>query len=132
LSETAKWARFLGIVSLIALVLLAIVGIYSVTTVSKFEEEYGNSSGASATAYGMGTAIGYLIIFLIYVYPIISILRFAGKMRQALNGNDQHALNASFQNLKTCFRYIGIVTIIFLALMFLSLIFTLAGSALSS
>jgi len=35
-------------------------------------------------------------------------------MSRALNANDQLALNSSFQNLKLYFRYLGIITILFL------------------
>lgn len=129
LSETAKWARFLAIVGLISLVLLVAIGIYSAVMLNQFESEYGGYRRRGlGSALGFGTAIGYFIIFLIYVFPIVFMLRFANKMRQALNGNDQMALNASFQNLKVCFRYIGIVTIIFLVLMVLGILLGIAGS----
>jgi hypothetical protein len=37
-------------------------------------------------------------------------------MKVALAGNDQPALNSAVQNLKMCLRYIGILTIIIMAL----------------
>jgi hypothetical protein len=52
-------------------------------------------------------------------------------MSSALNTNDQAMLNASFQNLKVCFRYLGIITIVFMVMIALSLVFGLAGLALS-
>jgi hypothetical protein len=50
-------------------------------------------------------------------------------MRAALNGNDQQALNTSFQNLKACFRYIGIITIIALVFLAIGLVFGIMGAA---
>ena len=131
LSETAKWARFLAIVGLIFLIFLVVLGIYSAVTLSQFEDEFrGYSRRSFATGVGIGTAITYFIVFLIYVFPIVFTLRFASKMRLALNTNDQEALNTSFQNLKICFRYIGVVTIIFLVLMVLGFVLGIAGTAM--
>ena len=112
LSETAKWARFLAIVSFIALLLITAFGVYTSIVLSQFEDMYGFERKGMGNALGLGTAITYLLVFLIYIFPIVFMFRFAGKMRQALDSNDQGALNASFQNLKVCFRYLGIVTII--------------------
>jgi len=128
LSETAKWARFLAIVGLISLLLLVALGIYSAVMLNQYESEYGYRRRGLGSMLGIGTAITYFIVFLIYIFPIVFMLRFANKMQQALNGNDQEALNGSFQNLKVCFRYIGIVTIIFLVIMALGLFLGIVGS----
>lgn len=128
LSETAKWARFLAIAGLILLILMVVFGVYSLAVIDQVETELGGRRSLGS-ALGLGTAITYFIVFLIYIFPIIFMLRFATKMRQALNGNDQEALNTSFQNLKVCFRYIGIVTIIFLVFIALGFFLALAGSA---
>jgi hypothetical protein len=56
-------------------------------------------------------------------------MRFANRMRLALYGNDQQALNLSVQNLKVFFRYIGIITIIVLSLYALVFIVTIVGFA---
>ena len=41
---------------------------------------------------------------------------------------DQNALNISPQNLKICFRYVGIITIIILALYALAIVFAIVGA----
>ena len=54
-------------------------------------------------------------------------------MRTALATSDQLALNTSFQNLKIMFRYVGILTIIVVALYIIAMIVTMfiaAGSTL--
>jgi len=56
--------------------------------------------------------------------------RFANQMKTALYGNDQEDLNASFQNLKKYFRYVGIITIISLGMWIVWLL--VAGVALFS
>ena len=53
-------------------------------------------------------------------------------MKHALVANDQETINASFQNLKATFRYMGIVTIIMLAFVVLAFIVALLGVAAGS
>lgn len=54
-------------------------------------------------------------------------------MRNALGTGDQLSLNTSFQNLKIMFRYVGILTIIVVALYIIAIFVTVimaAGSTL--
>src|SRR4029079_4093291 len=120
LSETARWARFLAIVGLIGIVLMVVGGLaYSIWITSMLQTMQGRYGGFSSN-YSTGVAIGSAIIFVIAAaiafFPMLYMLRFAGQMRTALNSNDQESLNSSFQNLKIYFRYVGIITIIGLAL----------------
>lgn len=123
LSEAARWARFLAITGMVMLgiiVLLMLLG--------------GSFALSSVTAlggmpFGGGTmvfmAIWLLAAAALWFFPLLFTLRFAIKMRAALATDDQQLLNDSFQNLKITFRYLGIVTIIVLALY--ALVFVFAG-----
>jgi hypothetical protein len=73
--------------------------------------------------FGVAMAVYYVIIAAIWFIPLLYLLRFSGAMRTALNGNDQQALNTSFLNLKSCFKFVGIVTIILLILSLLGVVF---------
>ena len=129
LSEAAKWARFLAILGMIFLVLIILAGVFGSTvlfsSMSGFE---GDSTGMAA--YGSGIVAGYMIVIaVIYFFPLLFTLRFANNARTALNTNNQQALNTAFQNLKACFRFIGILTIIGLVFMAIGLIFGVMGAA---
>jgi hypothetical protein len=130
LSETAKWARFLAIVGLISLFFITAFGIYTAIVLRSYEDMYGYNRRGVGNALGVGTSLIYLFGFLLYVFPIVFLLRFANKMKQALAANNQEALTTSFLNLKICFRYIGVVTIIGLVLMTLFIFIGLAGQAI--
>jgi hypothetical protein len=129
LTETAKWARFLAIVGFVFLGIMVLSGLLISLTLSRFETIDGGSGMMNVA--GGSVAMLYIIMAAIAFFPLLYTLRFANQMRGALNSNDQALLNASFQNLKVCYRYLGIVTIISLALSALSLLFGLAGLALS-
>ena len=127
LSEAAKWARFLAIVGMVVLVLMIIFGLFfssmMAASSNPFEEPVEGGSGLMS-GFGVGMAILYIFLAAIWFFPLLYLLRFANGIRASLQGNDQNALNVSFQNLKSCFRYVGIITIILLV--FYALIFTLA------
>jgi len=133
LTEAAKWARFLAITGMVFLVLMIIAGVFGsamlFSTTSRLESEYGGSATGMG-AYGTGIFAAYMIIVaVIYFFPLLFTLRFANNMRVALNANDQQALNISFQNLKACFRFVGVLTIIALVFMAIAIIFGIIGAA---
>lgn len=136
LGETAKWARFLAIVGMVAMS-LAVVGIsvfafYVGAMASGVDAEYGNPNPFFSTGIGVGVAFFYLILMGIWFLALLFLLRFANNMKRALAGDDQQALNRSFQQLKVCFRYIGILTIIILALYAVGFLFIGLGAAMFS
>jgi len=137
LSETAKWARFLAIVGLVLLALMVGFGIYFSTVVassatSQFEDDFGTGRSNPFAAMGVGMAIVYVILALIWFFPLLFLLRFSNKMRSALAGNDQNLLNNAFQNLKASMRYVGIVTIIILVIYALVFVIAIATAATMS
>ena len=129
LSEAAKWARFLAILGMIFLVLLIFVGVFGSTMLFSSMNSF-EGDGTGMAAYGSGIVAGYMIVIaVIYFFPLLFTLRFANNARTALNTNNQQALNTAFQNLKACFRFIGILTIIGLVFMAIGIIFTVMGAA---
>lgn len=129
LAETAKWARFLAIVGFVALGFMLLSGLLFSLTLTR-SDAMGDPSGMAAAISG-SLILFYLLLAAIAFFPLLFALRFASNMRQALNSNDQAQLNNAFRNLKVCFRYLGIVTIISLLLMAFSLIFAIMGLAFS-
>lgn len=129
LSETAKWARFLAIVGFVFLGILVLGAIFFISTLGGMgmaEDQTGLFGAATA-----GAALMYIIGAAVAFFPLLYTFRFASQMRDALNSNDQALLNASFQSLKVCYRFLGIVTIIWLVLFALTFIFGIVGATLS-
>ncbi len=125
LSDTAKWGKFLAIIGFIFCGLLVIGGIAFSVLVSSASGYYGNIFSR------MGPAIGviYILIALVYFFPCLFLLRFSVKMKAALLTNDQETMNEAFSQHRRMYKFVGILTIIFLALYALGLIFGVLGSA---
>lgn len=130
LADTARWARFLSIVGFVMCGLIVLIGFFAGSIFSMFAntgelEELGGMS----SAMGAGMAFFYVIIAAIYFIPCLFLFRFANKMKLALSSNDQMALTTSFQNLKSMFRFFGIVTIIMISIYAIILLIALVGAA---
>lgn len=133
LSETARWAKFLAIVGMIFLALMLVFGIFLSTMMtsaaSRFGEVDGYNTSSIFAGFGVGMAVLYIILAVIAFFPLLFLLRFSNRMKAALVNNDQQQLNTSFQNLKVYFRYLGIITIIILALYAIAIVFGVLGAA---
>lgn len=116
LGETARWAKFLSIVGFVLCGLMIVFALFAGSILTTFAKL--GTSDALSSGMGMGGAfvsLIYIVIALLYFFPCLYLFNFSGKMQTALRNNDQNQLNASFGNLKSCFRFVGILTIVFLS-----------------
>ncbi|MDG1039851.1 MAG: hypothetical protein P8H13_09600 [Polaribacter sp.] len=109
LKETAKWANFLAIMGFVGIVLMVLIAFFMGTLFTALPN-------ADELPYaGPIMIITYLIVAFLYFFPILYMYRFATKMKVALNRNNQEVLNDALMNLKSHYKFIGILTIVFLA-----------------
>ncbi len=80
------------------------------------------SAAAMSTVGGAFLSIVYVLVALLYFFPCLYLFRFSTRMQTSIRSNDQRLLNSSFSNLKSCFKFMGILTIVVLACYFLALI----------
>ncbi len=138
LSEAAKWARFLAIVGMVFLAIIIIFGFFGAAMLFSTANNFGGPEYGTPGMGGMGGmastffAVYIVIAAVIWFFPLLYTLRFANQMKIALAGNDQQALNKSFQNLKICLRFLGIVTIIILAIYAIVIVFAIVGASMFS
>ena len=114
LISSAKWGKFLSIVGFIGCVLMLLAGIYMATIMPSL----GVYAYASESARIAGFV--YIITSIILFFPCLYLNKFSNKIREAIRSTSQESLDTAFLNLKSMFKFYGIVTIIFL------LIFALA------
>lgn len=129
LRETAKWAKFLAIVGFIGCALIILVGIFAGSVMAT---TFGELGGGFGGGMGVVMAVIYILLALLAFFPYLYLYRFANQMQVALRNNDQAALSTSFGNLKSCFKFVGILTIIVLAFYALALVFGVLGATMAS
>jgi hypothetical protein len=127
LGETARWAKFLAILGFIGCGFLLLVAIFFG---SYFSAAFGRLGGLGY----MGGLVSFIYIGMaaLYFFPCLYLYNFASKMQVALRSNDQEQLSQSFRNLKSCYRFVGILVIIMLALWLLLIVLGLIGAAFGS
>jgi hypothetical protein len=126
LSETARWSRFLSIVGFIFCGLLVLGGLFPKIFLSSLSASFGEADLPPFVTIFIGSAI--IICAVILFFPTLYLFNFSSKMRKAVSGNDQQTLTESLKNLKSCFKFWGILFIVYLSLYLLLLIFGVIGA----
>ena len=124
LRETAKWAFFLSIMGFIMIALMLILAIFANTI---FGMAAAMQPGVPENI-GMIMSITYLILAVIYFFPVYYLLQFSNKMKKALQTKNDDNLANAFEMLKSHYKFIGVLTIITLSLYVLVIVVSLMGA----
>jgi hypothetical protein len=133
LSETARWAKFLSIVGFVVCGLMVIFSLFFSSIMSTISKIGSGNDSFSASTMAIGNyafSIVYIIIALLYFFPCLYLFNFSSKMQTALRNNDQLNLNAALGNLKSCFKFVGILTIVVLSFYLLGTIVVVSVASL--
>lgn len=122
LLETSKWGRFLAITGFIGIGLILVFCSLILVNIDNMFPIDNSSDSASAREDNIIGLVFMMLLGVLYFFPCYFILKFSNKMKAALIASDGNSLNAAFKNLKVTFRYIGVLTIIFIVLLGLGLI----------
>jgi hypothetical protein len=128
LSETARWARFMAIMGFIGCGFMLLFSLFMGSFINAALLRMGGTTAGLSYMGGFISFI-YIVIAIVYFFPCLYLYNFASKMQVAIRSNDQDQLSISFRNLKSCFRFIGIFTIIILAFWVLGIVLALIGVA---
>ena len=130
LAETAKWGKFFAILGFIFCVIIVLVGVLIATNYEEFGQAI-NAYDNNNTLREIGPALGivYVVGAVIYFFPCLYLLRFSNLMKAALASDDQTKLTSAFKNLKSMFRFFGVLTIIIIAIYIVIVFVAVASGA---
>jgi hypothetical protein len=106
LLETAKWGRFLAITGYVILVLIGL-GAVSVAFFALLSDSF---NGFPTQV--MLLVILYAVLGAIYFFPVYYLHQYATRIHEGLGTNDAAMMTEAFGNLKSLFKFFGIMTII--------------------
>ena len=118
LKESASWTKFISIVGFVFIGLIVIIALFA-----------GSIIGAAMEASGMQMLGGafitilYLAMAVLYFFPVYYLFQFSSKMKAALEQQSSELLQQAFGNLKSHYKFIGILLIITLGLYVIALVF---------
>jgi hypothetical protein len=129
LGEAARWAKFIAIVGFIFCGLLVLIALFAGTILASMSTALGDLSSIGGALF----TVIYLVFAIIAFFPNLYLYKFAVKMQRTIRMNEHGILQDSLRNLKSYFRFLGILFIIvlcFYALAFIGGILTgIAGSS---
>lgn len=124
LMETAKWAKFISIVMIVIGALIALLAIFGGSMIGALLA----NSGGPMSMLGGGFIIGiYLITAAFILIPNLYLLKFANSAANSLRSGSENELTSAFSNLKSYYKFNGIVMAIvvgFYALMLVIALFS--------
>lgn len=112
LTETRKWTMFFAILGFIAVGMFALAAL-----VMLIIGAVGGTFGGFNEAWIIGIlGVVYLGIGVLYLFPVLYLLKFSINSKKAIEQNDSNFLTTAFQYLKSHYRFIGIMTIVIFGL----------------
>ena len=129
LKETAKWAKLISIVNFVALGIMVLMGLFMGTIMGKLTGDMPPEMASPGLGLigGVFSTIFFLAFAALLFFPALYLYRFATKMKTALAADDQVFLSESFKNLKSFYKFTGILVAIGIALYALGLVLALFG-----
>jgi hypothetical protein len=127
LSEAARWSRFLAIIGFIYCGLMLLCGLFIGSIMSVLAPAMGGDSAFAAVG-SMFTGFFIISFALLLFFPAYYLFNFSTKLRRAVHNNDQPVLTESLKNLKSFFKFYGILVIVLLSLYILIFIAGIIGA----
>jgi len=114
LLETTKWTRFLSILGFVGIGILIIFALFAGAIFSNLPT---NGPGSPTTAFpGAMFTVIYLIMAVVYYFPVRYLYNFSVQMRNALSSKINEEVEEALMNLKSHYKFMGIASIIVLSL----------------
>ncbi|MCB0630718.1 MAG: DUF5362 family protein [Saprospiraceae bacterium] len=125
IKEIASWSFFLSIVGFVFIGFMVLFGLFAGVILSSI---MGNEMMGMMGMMGPGLMSGlYLVLALVYFFPVFYLFRFSSKAKTALRTGDDTELTVAFENLKSHYKFMGILTIVIISLYFLIFLFGIVG-----
>ena len=109
LNETRKWTKFLAILGFIGIGFMLLMGLFAGSIFNSVSEPTMTANSPFPMAF---LGVIYIIMAVVYFFPVLYLLNFSNKMKIALYSSNHEALYDSFKYLKFHFKFIGIVVIV--------------------
>jgi hypothetical protein len=119
LSEIKKWTKFLSIIGFIFIGIFVLFALF----LGAFLGGLSDITGSSMSFPSVLVTIIYLLIAVLYFFPVWFLFKFSTNLGKSLKSGNESELTDAFSYLKLHYKFIGILTIIFLSIYLLFIIF---------
>jgi hypothetical protein len=119
LVSAAKWTKYLSILGFVGIGLYALIFIFLLFAVAV--------AGPRASAEMIPALIIIPIFIGLYIAPVISLYKFSSKTIEGVQFMNKEILLHAFDQLRSHFRYVGILTIVMIGLYVLIIILAIVA-----
>lgn len=130
LKETAKWAYFISILGYIGIGFIVLAAFFAgalFAFIGHMSREMGSFGGLE----GSFITVLYLIIAALYFFPVYYLNKFATNAKIALKDNNSKSLAASFEYLKSHYKFMGIMALVILCLYAIIFLFVIIAALMA-
>ena len=124
LKEIARWSFLLSIIGFMLIFLMLIFAIFANTIFGMAAQ----MQPGMPQNLGMIMTITYLVLAVIYFFPVYYLIQFSNKMKKALSTKNDETLAKAFEMLKSHYKFIGVFTIITISLYVLLFVVSMIGA----
>ena len=110
LNEIRKWALFLAIIGFVFVTFMVIAAF----SIGALFSSMGQNANMPIPPSFFGLL--YFVMALIYFFPIFYLFKFASHAREGILGKRQGQLDLAFMNMKSHYKFMGILMIVMLCL----------------
>lgn len=129
LRESAKWSMFLSILGFIGIGFMVLFSVFiGIFMAAMPDNEMGNFPFPMK---GFLSLI-YLVIALVYVFPVFYLYKYASGMKNALNYKNSNDVANAFVYLKSHHKFLGIAAIVIISLYILIFIVAIIGGFIAA
>lgn len=126
LYETARWGKFLAIIGFVGIGIMIIAGLMLGTMQNQF------NSPLLTMIPMKSLSLFYILFAALYLVPVINLYRFSIHMKAALREQDQQHLTVAFSNMKSLFRFMGIMAIVVISMYLIVIISAIIFGVINS
>ena len=120
LREIARWTKFLSVLGFVGIGLIVLVAFFTGAIFSVLP------SAAEMPFPPVFLTVIYLAVAALYFFPIYYLFKFSKNLSEALKQQNGSFLEGAFENLKSHYKFIGIMAVIMLSLYALLFLFGIA------
>lgn len=113
----SKWATFLSILGFVYTGFVGLMGLVFLIVFPLIGDDLGTPMPVPMNYFG----IFYILIAVIYFFPVLYLFRFSDKTKSAFLLGDQETFDVAIENLKKMFKFMGIMTIVMLSISVLAI-----------
>jgi len=128
LKETSSWTYFLSILGFVGIGLMVLIGIFLSVVMSDISPGLNPYAQLGLNPGYFGLV--YVILAGLYFFPVLYLFNFSRKMKNALSSKNNEAFESAFSNLKSHYKFVGIMAIVLISMYIIIFLIAALGAPL--